>query len=85
MHAGRKDVKLVGVKVAGKALQPSDYDLTDKLLTLSKLPQGEFELEIDVDIKPQARSWAQPRLYRHQQHVSMFCLAEIAAEHSQGR
>ncbi|KAK9918305.1 hypothetical protein WJX75_003036 [Coccomyxa subellipsoidea] len=43
---GRKDIKLLTVKVAGKELQPSEYDLTEKLLTLSKLPKGEFEVEI---------------------------------------
>lgn len=56
MVAGRKDIKLLTVKVAGKELQPSEYDLTEKLLTLSKLPKGEFEVEIKVDIKPQASS-----------------------------
>ncbi len=57
--AGRKDIKLVAVKVAGKELQSSEYELTDKKLTLSKLPAGEFEVEIEVDIKPQAspRMW----------------------------
>ncbi len=52
--AGRKDIKLVAVKVAGKELQPSEYEITEKKLTLSKLPKGEFEVEIEVDIKPQA-------------------------------
>lgn len=51
--AGRKDIKLVTVKVAGKELQSSEYELTDKKLTLSSLPAGEFEVEIEVDIKPQ--------------------------------
>ena len=50
---GRKDIKLVSLKVAGK--EHTDYDVTEKQLTLSKLPQGEFEVEIDVDIKPQVR------------------------------
>ncbi|BDA49167.1 Aminopeptidase N [Coccomyxa sp. Obi] len=53
---GRKDIKLVTVKVAGKELQPSEYELTDKKLTLSTLPAGEFEVEIEVDIKPQENS-----------------------------
>ena len=50
---GRKDIKLVSLKVAGK--EHTDYDVTEKQLTLSKLPKGEFEVEIDVDIKPQVR------------------------------
>ena len=53
LRTGRKDIKLVSLKVAGK--EHTDYDVTEKQLTLSKLPQGEFEVEIDVDIKPQAR------------------------------
>jgi hypothetical protein len=56
--AGRKDIKLVGVKVAGKALAADQYDLTDKKLTLINLPAGAFEAEIETEIKPQARSSA---------------------------
>ncbi|EIE24754.1 aminopeptidase N, partial [Coccomyxa subellipsoidea C-169] len=44
---GRKDIKLVAVKVAGKELQPSEYEIAEKKLTLSKLPKGEFEVEIE--------------------------------------
>jgi hypothetical protein len=54
--AGRKDVSLVGVKVGSKALSSSDYEVSEKKLTLTAPPAGEFELEINVDIKPQART-----------------------------
>jgi hypothetical protein len=46
----------VGIKVAGKELSPADYTLTEKKLTLSGLPKGHFEVEVDVEIKPQASS-----------------------------
>jgi hypothetical protein len=51
--AGRKDVKLVAVRVAGKQVSPEDVELSEKKLILSGLPAGQFEVEIDVDIKPQ--------------------------------
>ena len=54
VDAGRKDIKLVTIKVAGKEVQSSEYELTDNKLTLTSLPAGEFEVEIEVDIKPQA-------------------------------
>lgn len=53
--AGRKDIKLVAVKVAGEARGTDSYELTGKKLTLSGLPKGAFELEIETEIKPQAR------------------------------
>ena len=31
----------------------SDYERTDKKLSISNLPKGAFDLEITVDIKPQ--------------------------------
>lgn len=39
---GRKDVKLVSVAVAGRKLEAGEYQLTDKTLTLSGLPEGEL-------------------------------------------
>ena len=51
--AGRKDLTLVSVSVNGKAVPEADYERTDKKLTISNLPQGKFDLEIVVDIKPQ--------------------------------
>lgn len=51
-------MKLMSVKVGGKALDPSEYTVSEKKLTLSSPPSGDFELEIDVDIKPQVRTLA---------------------------
>ncbi|PNW83979.1 hypothetical protein CHLRE_04g213251v5 [Chlamydomonas reinhardtii] len=50
---GRKDVKLVSVTVAGKKLEAGEYELTEKTLSLSGLPEGEFEIVIVTELKPQ--------------------------------
>ncbi|CAK0786230.1 hypothetical protein CVIRNUC_009443 [Coccomyxa viridis] len=50
---GRKDLTLISVSVNGKAVSEADYERTDKKLTINNLPQGKFDLEIVVDIKPQ--------------------------------
>lgn len=50
--AGRKDIKLVSVKVAGKQLSSGQYQVTDKHLVIESLPSGNFDLEIEVDVKP---------------------------------
>lgn len=49
---------LSSVKVAGTPLSPEQYTVTGKGLTLpgSVLPDGEFQLEISTDIKPQENS-----------------------------
>lgn len=49
---GRKDIKLVSVKVAGKQLSSGQYQVTDKHLVIGNLPSGNFDVEIEVDIKP---------------------------------
>ena len=43
----------MAVKVAGEARTADSYELTEKKLTLSGLPKGAFELEIETEIKPQ--------------------------------
>ena len=53
--AGRKDLTLISVSVNGKAVSEADYERTDKKLTINNLPQGKFDLEIVVDIKPQVK------------------------------
>ena len=50
--AGRKDIKLVSIKVAGKQLSSGQYQVTDKHLVIDSLPSGNFDLEIEVDVKP---------------------------------
>ena len=51
-HAGRKDIKLVSVKLAGKQLSSGQYQVTDKHLVIETPPKGDFELEVEVDVKP---------------------------------
>lgn len=46
----------MAVKVAGEARTADSYELTEKKLTLSGLPKGAFELEIETEIKPQVGS-----------------------------
>ena len=52
LGAGRKDIKLVSVKAAGKQLSSGQYQVTDKHLVIENLPSGKFDLEIEVDVKP---------------------------------
>ena len=49
---GRKDIKLVSVKLAGKQLSSGQYQVTDKNLVIESLPEGKFDLEVEVDVKP---------------------------------
>ena len=66
-------MKLVGIKVAGKALEASEYSVSEKKLTLCSPPSGDFELEIDVDIKPQARML----------HAASCCTRSTTSSHRQ--
>jgi aminopeptidase N len=50
--AGRKDIKLVSVSLAGKQLSSGQYQVTDKHLVIETLPKGDFDLEVEVDVKP---------------------------------
>jgi aminopeptidase N len=50
---GRKDVSLVSIKVNGAEVAASNYERTEKTLTVNGLPSGEFELAITTTIKPQ--------------------------------
>ena len=45
----------MSVKVAGEALAAERYEVTDKKLTLTGLPAGAFEMEIETEIKPQVQ------------------------------
>ena len=45
-------IKLISVKLDGKALAPSDYALTDSDLTISKVPAAPFTLEIETECDP---------------------------------
>lgn len=48
-------MKLVSVKINGQDVGENNYQLTEKKLSLSNLPEGDFELEIETEIKPQVR------------------------------
>ena len=50
---GRKDITLVSIAVDGAVVPASNYDLTEKTLTINGLPSGAFELAITTAIKPQ--------------------------------
>jgi aminopeptidase N len=54
-------LKLVSIEIDGRALNPSDYALTDHALTLPDVPDT-FELEIQVEIAP-AKNTALSGLY----------------------
>ena len=43
----------MSVSVNGKAVPKSNYEKTEKKLSISNLPKGSFDLEITVDLKPQ--------------------------------
>lgn len=45
-YAGRKDVKLVSVKVGGKALSEGDYKLAPDSLTITSPPSGTFQVSL---------------------------------------
>lgn len=50
---GTPDVKLTGIKVSGEEWSQDKYSLTPKTLTLTGLPKGSFELELNVEIVPE--------------------------------
>ncbi|EFJ47753.1 hypothetical protein VOLCADRAFT_81369 [Volvox carteri f. nagariensis] len=72
---GRKDVKLVSVRVAGTELSTGQYTLTEKQLTLNHLPPGEFELEVVTEIRPQDNSLLEG-LYKSSGNFCTQCEAE---------
>ncbi|KAK9814410.1 hypothetical protein WJX72_005522 [[Myrmecia] bisecta] len=72
---GSKDTKLVGVKVGGKDVPSSQYRVEPKLLTIEGVPAGEFELEIEVEIKPQENT-ALEGLYKSSGNFCTQCEAE---------
>ncbi|GMH38910.1 hypothetical protein BSKO_06808 [Bryopsis sp. KO-2023] len=72
---GRNDVSLVSVKVAGTELAKDKYTVTPKLLTIEGLPAGEFDVEIEVDIKPQENTSLEG-LYKSSGNYCTQCEAE---------
>ena len=47
-----REIKLISVKLDGKALAPSDYVLTDSDLTIPNVPAAPFTLEIETECDP---------------------------------
>ena len=64
----------MSVSVNGKAVPETDYERTDKKLVISNLPQGKFDLEIVVTIKPQV---TQASALMHSCSCSAWCIARI--------
>ena len=50
---GRGDVELVALAINGSPLPESAYKRTDKILTITAPPPGDFELTAVTHIKPQ--------------------------------
>ena len=63
------------VRLAGKTLESSDYELTDKTLTLPRLPREAFTLEIVTTCNPEANK-ALTGLYRSRGIYCTQCEAE---------
>jgi hypothetical protein len=49
--AGRKDVKLVSVKVGGKALSEGEYKLAPDSLTIPSPPSGSFQVSTALQLR----------------------------------
>src|SRR4029079_19068118 len=49
-------LRLEKVAIDGRELAPSDYQVTDRHLTIAKLPAGDFKLEIATVCNPKANA-----------------------------
>ncbi|GFR41652.1 hypothetical protein Agub_g2389 [Astrephomene gubernaculifera] len=72
---GRKDIVLVSVAVGGQQLGQDQYLLTEKALTIANLPEGEFELEVVTQLRPQDNSLLEG-LYKSSGNFCTQCEAE---------
>lgn len=81
---GRSDVSLVGVKVAGKEWPKDKYEVTPKFLTIKELPSGDFDVEIDVDIKPQENTILEGLYKSSGNYCSQVCSHYALPEHGNG-
>lgn len=50
--AGRKDIKLLSVRLAGQQLSSGEFEVTEKHLIVKSPPSGNFDLEVEVEVKP---------------------------------
>jgi len=69
------ELKLNSIKVDGKVVEETSYEVLEKKLLLNGLPAGEFELEISVDIKPHENASCEG-LYKSSGNFSTQCEAE---------
>ncbi|GAX81576.1 hypothetical protein CEUSTIGMA_g9004.t1 [Chlamydomonas eustigma] len=72
---GRKDVKLVSIKVNGSEVPAEHFVLSEKQLVVKGLPAGEFDLAITTEIKPQENTLLEG-LYKSGGNFSTQCEAE---------
>jgi len=52
LHLNGEDLKLISVKIDGKPLSPSDYQVTAEELIIANTP-AQFTLEIETELQPQ--------------------------------
>jgi aminopeptidase N len=69
------DLTLVGIKLGGRALGPSEYVATPDRLTLAAVPDGPFTLEIETRVDPSANTQLSG-LYRSGSAYCTQCEAE---------
>jgi len=72
---GRKDLKLVSVKVNGADVASDKYEVTEKTLTLKELPAGEYDIQITTEVKPQENTLLEG-LYKSGGNFCTQCEAE---------
>ena len=72
---GRKDMKLVSIKIDNTPVAPENQTLTENSLTLSNVPVGDFVLEVVTEIKPQENTLLEG-LYKSSGNYCTQCEAE---------
>ena len=70
-----ENLELVEIKLNNRVLKPADYKITDRLLTLSKVPKSAFTLEITTHCNPEANK-ALSGLYRSRTIYCTQCEAQ---------
>jgi aminopeptidase N len=69
------ELTLLGVKLDGRMLRPGDYDATPDRLTIAKVPDTPFALEIETELNPSANTQL-TGLYRSGSAYCTQCEAE---------
>ncbi|MEG6510068.1 aminopeptidase N [Methyloligella sp. 2.7D] len=70
-----ESIELQSVSLDGKTLEPGDYSLTEKSLTIDKVPDAPFELQIETLCNPEANT-ALLGLYRSSGNFCTQCEPE---------